>query len=152
MIVEKSDLNNLVYFEKNENIYFIVKKIIYSTYYFFIKIIFERVIFMSKAVIDYIYAHIGNGGVTFKVTNDNGPTIEVEASHYGHITNSMKLHVNKETLKALGEMFLKASELESFDETYCCSTETYLYNTDSDKPIHVYDGEKKVMSFGSSSD
>ncbi|MNC08167.1 hypothetical protein D3C81_610100 [compost metagenome] len=94
---------------------------------------------MDKAVTNYLYFHIGNGGVTFKVTNEVGPTIDVSASHFGNVTNSMKLHVNKEGLKALGEMFIKASEQE-FNEPYCCFAKVNEYDSKTNQMI----GNKSV--------
>jgi hypothetical protein len=67
-----------------------------------------------------VYAHINNGGVSFEVTNEQGPTIEVKASHFGNQTNHIKLHVDVEVLRRLADMFYKASTAE-YSEEYVCA-------------------------------
>lgn len=71
-----------------------------------------------------LYFHIGNGGVTVSVTNENGPTLNISANHFGHITNSMKLYMTRESLKELGDMLIRASEYNDFDEPYCYAVES----------------------------
>jgi hypothetical protein len=67
-----------------------------------------------------VYAHIHNGGVSFEVTNERGPTIEIKASHFGNQTNHIKLHVDVDVLKNLADMFYKASTAE-YSEEYVCA-------------------------------
>jgi len=64
------------------------------------------------------YLHIGNGGVSFEVNNDCGPTIVVKATHFGNTTQGMSVHTNVESLRTIGEMFLRASDQE-FSKEYC---------------------------------
>jgi hypothetical protein len=69
--------------------------------------------------IDKVYFHINNGGTTFSVQDEGfGPTIVVNQSHFGAADTTMKLHTTKESLKTLGEMFIKAAEKE-YSEQYC---------------------------------
>lgn len=67
-----------------------------------------------------VYAHINNGGVQFRVTDDKGPTIEVIASHFGNQTNHIKLHVSKEVLAELADMFSEAST-DKYSQEYVCA-------------------------------
>ena len=67
-----------------------------------------------------VYAHINNGGVSFNVTNENGPTIEIKATHFGNQTNHIKLYVDKEVLRQLADMLYKASASE-YSEEYVCA-------------------------------
>jgi hypothetical protein len=93
----------------------------------------------SQSVVNGVYEHIGNGGVSFDITNENGPTIEIDAGHFGHTTNHMKLFVTKACLQNLATMFAEAAKLE-YDEPYCCATES--------KPTHAAD--RKVIGNGKS--
>ena len=43
---------------------------------------------------------------------DFGPQIDIHSSALGNIQSSMKIYTDKKSLKALGEMFTKASQLE----------------------------------------
>jgi hypothetical protein len=66
----------------------------------------------------HVYLHIGNGGVSFRVSDDCGPTVHVEAVHFGNTTNGIKLHVTRESLKQLGQMFLAAYVNGEFSDEY----------------------------------
>lgn len=66
----------------------------------------------GKMIVDGVYLHINNGGVTFSVTNEDGLALEIEAGHFGNTTNKMKLFVKKDSLRRLGEMLIDASERE----------------------------------------
>lgn len=56
-----------------------------------------------------LYGHINNGGVSFSVTNEYGPTIVVSSSHFGNNEHTHKIYCTKEFLRQLGEMYIKAS-------------------------------------------
>ena len=58
-----------------------------------------------------VYAHIGNGGICFGVTNaEYGPKIEVIADLFGNKTNHIDIYVTKPVLEALANMFRIAAE------------------------------------------
>lgn len=67
-----------------------------------------------------VYLHIDNGGVSFQVVNEGwGPTVKVKGSSFGHLTNSIRLHTDRKSLRALGQMFLDASNHSDYTEEYC---------------------------------
>lgn len=59
-----------------------------------------------------LYLRINNGGVTFKAgVDENGKlAVGLSASHFGHTTNEMHICTDAESLRAIGEMMIKASE------------------------------------------
>ena len=70
-------------------------------------------------VIDETYLHISNGGTTFAVVDGGqGPTLEVRFGTFGH-QQVLTLHTTTEALRALGEMFIDASEHERYSDPYC---------------------------------
>lgn len=73
----------------------------------------------DNKVVGEVYVHIGNGGLNFAVKDDEGPTIEIKAYHFGHTTNTTCIFTDKKTLKEIGEMFIKASEYDNYSEEYC---------------------------------
>lgn len=77
-----------------------------------------------------VYAHIGNGGVSFSVTDEKGPTIEIKSTHFGNQTNHIKLHVSQEVLRQLADMFYKAST-DSFSAEYVCAATPIIEQTSS---------------------
>jgi len=97
-----------------------------------------------KPVVNSVYEHINNGGVSFKITNEKGPTIEIEASHFGHTTNHIKLHVTKRSLLNLIDMLTQAVALE-YTEDYCCASETHV----RDKETGSFVNEEPNVSCGS---
>ena len=69
-------------------------------------------------VIDSLYLHISNSGVTISIKDRGfGPTIEIKTSAFGNINNTTEIFTNKESLKKLAEMFAKAAE-EEYSEDY----------------------------------
>jgi hypothetical protein len=97
---------------------------------------------------EHVYLHIGNGGVSFRVSDDLGPTIHITATHFGNVTHEMKLHVERSGLRALGEMFLRAAEEGEFSEPYVCAAkwegEAAVSTTASNYNPDV-DGDKEVI-------
>jgi hypothetical protein len=89
----------------------------------------------NNPVVDGVYAHINNGGVSFCVTNESGPTVNIQASHFGHLTNHIQLHMSKDGLKKLGEMFIAAAEYEGYSPDYVCAAETKFLDKDTGKVI-----------------
>lgn len=64
-------------------------------------------------VIGEVYFHINNGGITFEVKDEGfGPTIEINATHMGHITNKIKLHTNKHGINMLASLLNEAKMVE----------------------------------------
>ncbi len=49
----------------------------------------------------------------------NGPTVRVSSSYFGNMDLTFDIHTNRQSLKALGEMFLKAAEATYSEEEYC---------------------------------
>lgn len=86
-------------------------------------------------VVNGVHNHINNGGVAFCVTNEAGPTVNIQSSHFGHLTNHIQLHVTKEGLRKLGEMFIEASKYEGYSPDYVCVAETMIMDKDTGKVI-----------------
>ena len=59
---------------------------------------------------DSIYLHIQNGGIEISAYNDEGLTLEVKATHFGNITNCLKVHTDAKSLRKVGEILIAASE------------------------------------------
>jgi hypothetical protein len=76
---------------------------------------------MEKLIVEK-YLHINNGGVTIAVIDcGRGPTIRIASSHFGNNEHEQKIHTNAETLRALGEMFIEASESKGYSAVYHCA-------------------------------
>lgn len=89
----------------------------------------------NEPVVNGVYSHINNGGVAFCVTNESGPTVNIQSSHFGHLTNHIQLHVTKDGLKKLGEMFLAASEHDGYGSDYVCVADTMVTDKTTGKTI-----------------
>ena len=79
---------------------------------------------MNEAKVDgfnkEVYLHISNGGVTFKITESKfGPKINVRGGSFGMTLGELDIITNKESLKALAELFKEASEKAEDVEKYC---------------------------------
>jgi hypothetical protein len=114
----------------------------------------EEPIDPSKPVVNGIYQHIENGGVSFEVTNEHGPTISIQASHFGHITNQMKLSVTKESLHRFAQMFDAAYAyfaVEDRGPEYVCVSKTYITDKDTGKTI-TPKGEEGVQNSSAQTD
>ena len=82
-----------------------------------------------------VYLDIGNPGITFKVSNDKlGPSIEIYTSTFGNLQSKLKIYTSPHGLKLLGEMFIKASELE-YNEVYDYAA----------RPYKIVNGETKLL-------
>lgn len=87
---------------------------------------------MSREVAS-VYFHIGNGGVSFSVTDEGmGPVVHVKASHFGHETAHTQVAVNPEDLAVLASVFDYASVHEGYSETYCMAA-----NAEQVKPVSL---------------
>jgi hypothetical protein len=75
-----------------------------------------------------VFAHLGNGGLHFKITDEKGPTIEITAGHFGNQTNHVKLHVTKAVINQLAEMLVRASQMD-YSEEYVCAADVINQNT-----------------------
>ena len=83
---------------------------------------------LSNPVVDSLYLHIGNSGVTFSVTERMGPTIEIKTSSFGNIDHNLYVYTNTEDMKRLGEMLIKCSEHKFQDKPYCCQARYIDYD------------------------
>lgn len=63
----------------------------------------------EKTVVPYVYTHINNGGVQFKIVDNEGPQLIIRATHFENQTNEIKLFLNKDSFSKLSDMFKKAS-------------------------------------------
>lgn len=85
----------------------------------------------KETVVEKLYLHINNGGVTFKVVDSElGPTIEIEASSFGHITNGVKLYVTPDVLFELSDVFRKAARYDYEGRQYCAAINK-MYRNDA---------------------
>lgn len=66
-----------------------------------------------------VYFHLHNGGVTFSVTDDFGPTLSIRTSHFGNLNHSFTVHTDHRGLLALRDMLDKAIEKTDYGEPYC---------------------------------
>lgn len=89
---------------------------------------------MEKLIVDGVYQHINNGGITFGVTQDEyGVAIEIEATHFGNTTGKTKLYVNRESLENLGNMFVIASKLPELKQCDYFMSQSKLIDKDTAK-------------------
>lgn len=74
-------------------------------------------------VIDEVYCHIGNGGVTFAVEDTGyGPEVVVRSTHFGNNVCEKRVMVDPRVLARLRDLFDTAArhaEEGRFSETYC---------------------------------
>lgn len=65
-------------------------------------------------LLEHVYLHIENGGVSFLISeNAEGRCkLQVAALHLGHKTNGMELLTTPDSLRQIGEAFLRASKHE----------------------------------------
>lgn len=57
------------------------------------------------------YMHIHNGGVTVGIEGtEQGPTLFVEASHFGNQTNGLRTRITRNAVHQLAAMFARAAE------------------------------------------
>jgi hypothetical protein len=89
----------------------------------------------NSPVVNGIYNHINNGGISLCVTNEQGPTINIQASHFGHLTNHLQIYVTADGLRKLGNMFLEAAEYNEYSPDYVCAAETLYLDKESGKVI-----------------
>jgi hypothetical protein len=84
----------------------------------------------APVVIDSVYCHIGNGGVTFSVEDTNfGPEVVIESAHFGNNMHTQRVMVEPRVLARLGEMFAKAARHAAggkFSPTYCHAADFFL--------------------------
>ena len=80
--------------------------------------------------IEDVYLHIGNGGVYFRVVEDDKGRCEIVigAGHFGQQTNRMEILTTPESLRQIGEAFVRASQHEFPGKPYCYSAEIPVYN------------------------
>lgn len=70
-------------------------------------------------IVSKCYLHLFNGGITFSVEDSEfGPFIEIFTSSFGNLNHSIKTYTDKESLKAISDVFLKAAEHEYRVEPY----------------------------------
>ena len=63
--------------------------------------------------------HISNSGANITIIDEGfGPTIEINTSAFGNIDTTTRIITDKQSLLALGKLFLKASDLK-YSEDYC---------------------------------
>lgn len=66
-----------------------------------------------------VYWHVGNGGFTFSINNEHGPTFKISSSFFGHTVNEMKIFTDINSLIGLRDMIDNAIKNNEFDEGYC---------------------------------
>jgi hypothetical protein len=62
-------------------------------------------------VVGEVYAHIGNGGVTFAVHDEGrfGPKIQIRSRHFGNNEITQDLLTTPQVLEELGKLFTQAA-------------------------------------------
>ncbi len=112
---------------------------------------------------DYVYMHINNGGIVFKIGRKSFeyeenlihriPVLKIGASHMSVQTNLMEIPITPERLKKMGEWFLQMSEEskvwyenrdggKEFDDGLLISCEKYLYQGDDERGNPIYLSER----------
>jgi len=76
-------------------------------------------------LIEELYLHIGNGGVTVAVeeTKYGAPCLTISAMHMGHLTNKMRIFLDSNGIGDLSLLFQKAS-LHNFEKSYCAAAKS----------------------------
>lgn len=70
--------------------------------------------------IGYVNLHIENGGVSIGILDgEYGPELVIDATHFGHTTNGIKLLLHPDALKDLAKLFAKAASHNFENEPYC---------------------------------
>jgi hypothetical protein len=59
-----------------------------------------------------IFLDIGDGGIGFQVDFDQrfGPTITISHSHFGNVSTATRVFTDRESLRKLGEFFVKMAK------------------------------------------
>jgi hypothetical protein len=65
------------------------------------------------------YLHVSNGGISFRVTNQYGPTLEIETSSFGNLNQKLVVHTTIAGLQDVYDMLGKALEHLDYSEPYC---------------------------------
>jgi RNA binding exosome subunit len=97
----------------------------------------------GKMIVDGVNLHINNGGVNFRVTEDDYLALEIRAGHFGNITNSIKLYVNHDALRKLGQMLIEAADKQDAKVNEYFTVECFGFDKDTGKTKRL-DGQENV--------
>jgi len=80
-------------------------------------------------ILEDVYLHIGDGGVYFRVWEDEKGRckVVVGAGHFGQQTNRMEILTTPDSLRQIGEAFVRASQHEFPGKPYRYSAEVPVY-------------------------
>jgi hypothetical protein len=79
-------------------------------------------------VIGSEYLHLSNSGATFKIIDEGwGPTISISVGAFNGFDSEIKIKTNKQSLKVLSDLFLKASN-EEYTPDFCCICRTQKFD------------------------
>jgi hypothetical protein len=70
-----------------------------------------------------VYLHLSNGGVTFSVTDEFGPTLVIKTASFGNLVHTFTAHTDHRSLIALRDMLNVAIEKTDYSEPYCHAVE-----------------------------
>ncbi len=65
-----------------------------------------------------IYLNVGDSGISFSITDENGPTVTIKTSAWGNLNHELKFYTTNEGLEQIGKMFIEMSKQE-FSKEYC---------------------------------
>jgi hypothetical protein len=97
----------------------------------------------GKMIVDGINLHINNGGVSFRVTEDDYLALEIRAGHFGHITNSIKLYVDQDALRKLGQMLVDAADKKDSKVSEYFTVECFGFDKNTGETKR-FDGQDNV--------
>ena len=72
----------------------------------------------EKKLLGKVYAHIYNGGVTFSIVDEHGPTLVINSSYFGNNEVTQKVMLTKQVFKELADLFAEFKDYK-FSEDYC---------------------------------
>lgn len=82
----------------------------------------------NPIIIDSICLDIGNGGMFIRVEDrGRGPSLTLQSNQLGNIIADTVIHTDVNSLRMLGEMLIKASEVK-FSEDYCYKARVRQYD------------------------
>jgi hypothetical protein len=75
-----------------------------------------------------VYLHVSNSGISFGIVDEGfGPTIKIHTSAFGNISQFISVHVDREALQKLSELFAKAAN-EDYTDEYCHAARLHRWN------------------------
>jgi len=78
-----------------------------------LKLLLEK---RDEKEIVFVHFSIGDGGVSFSMTDSYGPTLTISSSHFGNNSRKQVLHLSRESLSQLRQFFEVADKADYSEE------------------------------------